>query len=72
VKCVLRRLVFEMCVTVKWGVTYFGGVLDIMAITATLDACSSGAATTAQRYALWCPVRHKREACVSVTRTASL
>ena len=70
-KYVLKRLVFEMYVTVKWDLIYFRGVFAIMTITATLDACSNGAGTTAQRYALWYPVRHSREACVSMTRAAS-
>jgi hypothetical protein len=60
-----------MYVTVKWGVPHLKGVLVIMTITATLDACSSGAGTTAQRYALWYSFRHSREACVSMTRAAS-
>jgi hypothetical protein len=71
VKYVLRRLVFEMYVTVKWGVTHFRDVLVIITVTANFGACSRGAGTTAQRYVLWHPVRHSREACVSVTRAVS-
>jgi len=42
-----------------------------MTITATFGACSRGAGTTAQSYALWYPVRHSREACVSLNRAES-
>ena len=42
-------------------------------IVASLAASASisGFGTTAQRYALWYPVRHGSEACVSMVRAAS-
>ena len=42
-----------------------------MTITATFGACIRGTGTTAHSYAVWHPVRHSREACVSVSRAAS-